>query len=121
MERRDRREEEIKTAKIPGSAGTGAPKAAIAEQPGTLTIVAVRLVLVLCVGQGEGRVGAAGQAGAAAGLDTPAPESHGVLWRHHRLVFRVRVGPCTERVPSGGQPHLRTKRQASSSGWFAHS
>lgn len=56
------------------------------------TVVAVRLVLVLGVGERQHRVGAAGQAGTPPGrLAQPpaAPEPHGALRRHHRLAVGV--------------------------------
>lgn len=86
-----------------------------------LTILAVWLVLMLRVGQGQRRVGATGQAGVAAGLHTPAPETHGTLRWHHPLVLIVHVWACANRVATVGESHLGAEGQATACGWFTYS
>lgn len=93
-------------------------KAAHAQRAGpsgTLTALAVGLVLVLRVGQGERRVGAAGQAGAAARLHPPGPESHGALRRHGPLPLGVRAG--ARGVAAVGQPHVHAEGGSPAGGW----
>lgn len=85
-----------------------------------LTGFTVGFVFMLRICQGERWVGPAWQAGAAAWLDPPAPQSHGMLWGHHCFILSIGVWPCTDRVTSVGEPHFRTKCQSSSSCWFTN-
>lgn len=86
-----------------------------------LTVLTVWFVLVLCVGQGQDWVRAAGQAGVAARLHTPAPEAHGTFRWHHPLVFSVHVWACANGVAAVGEAHLCAEGQATACGWFTYS
>lgn len=80
---------------IPGSERT-APLFLLRSE---LTVVGLRLPVVLRVGEGEGRVGAAGQTGALLGLQTAHPHVlQAVSGRRVHLRLRVHVGPDAERV-----------------------
>lgn len=86
-----------------------------------LTVLTVWFVLMLGVSQGQGWVRAAGQAGVAARLHTPAPEAHGTFRWHHPLILSVHIWACANGVATVGKAHLCTEGQATACGWFTYS
>lgn len=79
------------------------------------TVVAVGLVLVLGVGEGQHWVGAAGQTGTPPWgfTQTPAaPQPHGTLWWHHSLTVGVQVLARSHCEAAVGEAHLGAEGQA---------
>lgn len=92
------------------------------DSPSSPTVVAVRLVLMLGVGEGQHRVGAAGQAGTPPRgfTQTPAaPQPHGALWRHHGLTVGVYVLGGAHREAVVREAHLGAEGQAAARWWLA--
>lgn len=72
------------------------------------TVVVIRLVFIVRVSQSKGWVLAAGQTGAAPGLDPSSPQSDGVFWRHSSLGVRVGIRPSAQGVALVEDPHVGT-------------
>lgn len=79
------------------------------------TVVAVWLVLMLGVSEGQHWVGAAGQAGTPPGWFTQppsAPQPHGALRWHHGLTVGIQVLGRADREAAVRQTHLGAEGQA---------
>lgn len=118
--RKEEKKEESHSSRVNQNRGSTECQRYKATYKKDLTGFTVGFVFMLRICQGECWVGPAWQAGAAAWLDPPAPQSHGMLWGHHCFVLSIGVWPCTDRVTSVGEPHFRTKCQSSSSCWFTN-